>query len=85
MSGSIRARINGYLVAGSVGLSIGLVIDAIDMEVLLAKKDKTLKVLTAIALVIGAVSVAYHEPSIGNSEVRQAGSPPDPHDQPPRN
>lgn len=80
MSGATRARINGYLVAGSIGLSIGLVIDAIDIDVLLAKKDKALKILTAITLVIGAVTVAYHEPSIGNTEVRQAGAPPDPHD-----
>ena len=75
-----RARVRGYLVASSVGLAIGLVVDSVDLEVLMKKKNKALEIVSAITLLVGAVTVAYNEPPPSNPKDGQARSPSEPHD-----
>ena len=65
-----RNRVHGYIIASSVGLALGLMLDAVDLDVLLAKKDKALKIVGAFLLVTSAVSAAFYEPPFSHQEDR---------------
>jgi hypothetical protein len=67
-------RAKGYLISGGVGLALGIFVDAIDVQILLQKRDKALLVLGASALVVGSVVAAFNEPGLGGSDVPNPGS-----------
>jgi hypothetical protein len=70
----LNRRVKGYLISGGVGLALGIFVDAIDVQVLLQKRDKALLVLGASALVVGSVAAAFNEPGFGGSDVPNPGS-----------
>lgn len=82
MSVLTRQRIHGYLIGGITGISIGMIIDSVDLEALKSRSDKLLEVCATISLVVTSVLGAYHEPrpSSRNHENRQTGSRPDSQD-----
>jgi hypothetical protein len=56
-----KARVKGYLIALGVGLATGIVVDTVDLDLVLAKKEKLFSLMGAWCLVTGSVLGAYRE------------------------
>jgi hypothetical protein len=75
-----RRRVHGYLIGGLTGLSIGLIIDSVDLEKVKERSDKLIELVATVSLVISSVAASYNEPrfTADSEEDRPTGSRSDP-------
>lgn len=65
---ALNPRLKGYLVATATGVALGLIVDAIDIERLIANRAKIIHLSVSIGLIITALVSAYDSPPLSSQD-----------------